>query len=165
MPIGEPLAASSSVVVFRLPDGISPGEHTITARPDAGFETPIDVEIVALRLSGSIDQELLMQGQSTPMQIWIEGSDEPLELLLRNKTPEIVSIGGGEVGVVALGDGFSTQFLASRQAYASIDCRTEKHLSKTMEGKAFPTELELRVLSEFLEESVKPFITYWSVPV
>jgi hypothetical protein len=105
VPVGEPLAASSSVVVYRLPEGISPGEHAITARPDAGFEPHIDVEIVALRLSGSVDQELLMQGQSTPMQIWIEGSEEPLELLLVNKTPETISLEGGEEGVVVTSGG------------------------------------------------------------
>jgi hypothetical protein len=105
MPIGEPVAASSSVIVFRLPEGISPGEHPITARADAGFESQIDVEIVALRLSGSIDQELLMRGQSTPMQIRIEGTEEPLELFLANRTPEIISLEGGNEGVVVTSGG------------------------------------------------------------
>jgi len=105
MPVGEPVAASSSSIVFRLPEGIIPGEHAITARPDAGFEPQIDVEIVALQLSGSIDQDLLMRGQSTPMQIWIEGTEEPLELLLVNRTPEIVSLEGGEEGVVVTSGG------------------------------------------------------------
>jgi hypothetical protein len=105
MPIGEPLATSSSVVVFRLPEGISPGEHTVTARPDAGFDSQMDVEIVALQLSGTIDQERLRRGQSTPMQISIEGSEEPLELRLINKTPEIVSLEGGEEGFVLTSGG------------------------------------------------------------
>jgi hypothetical protein len=105
MPIGEPLAASSSVVVFRLPEGITPGRHRVTGNPELGFPPNIDVEIVALQLSGSIDQELLMRGQSTPMHIEIEGTDEPLELLLTNTTPAVISLEGGDEGVVMTSGG------------------------------------------------------------
>lgn len=104
-PVGEPVASSSSSVVFRLPEGTTPGEHAVTVGAGAGFEEPIEVEIIALQLSGSIDQELLMRGQSTPMRIEIAGTDQPLELLLTNNTPEIISLEGGEEGVVTTSGG------------------------------------------------------------
>jgi hypothetical protein len=105
LPIGEPVAASSSSVVFRLPEGLTPGEHLVSTDPSTGFQPAAEHKIIVLGLSGSIDQELLMRGQSTPMQIVVEGTEEPLELRLTNTTPQVISLEGGEEGVVTTSGG------------------------------------------------------------
>lgn len=100
VPVGEPSTASRSMVEFRVPEGISPGLHAVTGSPTAGFETVDGPQIAVLGLEGSIDLELLHSGQSTPMRIRIAGTEDRLELRLINTTPQIISIEGGDEGLV-----------------------------------------------------------------
>ncbi|HSO24708.1 MAG TPA: hypothetical protein VLT81_17525, partial [Chondromyces sp.] len=105
VPLGEPVSASSSRLEFQVPESVSPGPQRIAGPVSAGFAPGSGVEIEVLRLEGSIDQELLRSGQSTPMQIRIVGTDDRLELRLTNETPQIIAIEGGDDGVVLTSGG------------------------------------------------------------
>lgn len=105
VPLGEPVAASSSRLEFRIPESVPPGPQRIAGPMSAGFAQGSGVEIEVLRLEGSIDQEVLRSGQSTPMEIRIVGTDDGLELRLTNETPQIIAIEGGEDGVVRTSGG------------------------------------------------------------
>lgn len=105
VPLGEPVSSSSSRLEFRVPESVSPGPQRIAGPVSAGFAPGSGVEIEVLRLEGSIDQELLRSGQSTPMQIRIVGTDDRLELRLTNETPQIIAIEGGDDGVVLTSGG------------------------------------------------------------
>lgn len=100
VPVGEPSTASGSMVEFHVPAGVPPGPHAITGSASAGFEPVDGPQIAVLALEGSIDLELLHSGQSTPMHIRIVGTEDRLELRLTNSTPEIISIEGGDEGLV-----------------------------------------------------------------
>lgn len=102
---GEPVSESSTMVEIRVPDGIAPGTYEVSASPSAGFEAGTMTEIVVLGLGGSIDRDLLRSGQATPMRIVITGTEEPLELRLINETTQIISIEGGDDGVVTTSGG------------------------------------------------------------
>ncbi len=100
VPVGEPSTSSESMVEFHVPDGVPPGPHAITGSSTGGFKPDEGPQIAVLALEGSIDLELLHSGQSTPMRIRIVGTEDPLELRLTNTTPQIISIEGGDEGLV-----------------------------------------------------------------
>ena len=56
-------------------------------------------------MGGSIDRERLLRGESTPLALWVEGTEEVVELRLTNTTPAIISLQGGESQVVATSGG------------------------------------------------------------
>ena len=79
---------------------LRPGRTPSRVRRAAGFEPGEGPQIAVLALEGSIDLELLHSGQSTPMRIRIVGTEDRLELRLTNTTPQIISIEGGDEGLV-----------------------------------------------------------------
>ena len=89
-PIGTPNAASSEVVYIEIPDATAPGKHTITGNGIDG-----SIEIIVLAARGEIDMERIQQGGSTPLRVIVEGTDEPLQLILRNLAPDIIELEGG----------------------------------------------------------------------
>ncbi len=96
---GEPVrvtSATSSAVSFELPSGALSGAHQVTGNPTAGFSKEDLWRIIALELSGSLDQEELFSGGSTIMRLEITGTDEPLALRLRNTTPSVITLDGGD---------------------------------------------------------------------
>jgi len=100
VPVGDPVSASSSMVEFRVPEGLPAGSHPITGPATSGLDEGESPRISVLDLEGSIDLELLRSGQSTPMHIRVVGTEDRLELLLTNTTPQIISIEGGDEGLV-----------------------------------------------------------------
>ncbi len=104
-PLGPPVSTSKRVLHFRLPEGVEPGDHTIYGRPEAGFPTSDVVDIIVIRIGGSIDREKLFRGESTDAHLWVEGTEDPVELLLKNHTPLIISFQGGDEQVVITSGG------------------------------------------------------------
>lgn len=94
-PLGEPLSASRRVLHYRLAHDVAPGAHIISGSPEDGFSPSDQAMLIALRMSGSIDQSALIRGESTEMRIQVDGAAEPLILDIENRTPEIISIEGG----------------------------------------------------------------------
>ncbi len=95
---GKPItpdSLSQNTATFTIPDGTSPGKHTI------GYTSPYDGEIIdaldfrVLQLTGKIDQSALLRGESTKMKLSIFGTEDSLPLQVTNKTPAIISITGG----------------------------------------------------------------------
>ena len=95
-PLGVPLSASRRVLHYRLAADIAPGAHIVSGAPEDGFSPSDQAMLIALRMNGAIDQSALIRGESTEMRIQVEGAAEPLTLDLENRTPEIISIDGGE---------------------------------------------------------------------
>jgi hypothetical protein len=88
-------ASSRHVLHLRLPDTLAPGEHTVSGDPAAGFNAAEAAKLIALRLRGSLDANDLLRGTSTMMRFAVDGTAEPMRLLVRNKTPGIITIPGG----------------------------------------------------------------------
>jgi len=104
-PVSLPVSSSSHVVILRLPDDINPGPQIIGGNPEAGFEEDSELLFKVIQVKGSIDRDTLMRGESTPLKLWIEGTDEVLQLELTNNTPNIISLEGGNEQVVSTSGG------------------------------------------------------------
>ncbi|MCP3984169.1 MAG: hypothetical protein GY723_07255 [bacterium] len=92
----ELISASSRVVSFTLPAGIAPGEHVAGGLPAVGFTQDDRWHITALQLRGSLDQEQLRRGGSTSLTLDVLGTGQSLDIRLRNATPGVVSLEGGD---------------------------------------------------------------------
>jgi len=104
-PLGPPLSSSKRVLHFRLPEGVGPGDHRIFGRSEVGFPTTDIVDIIVIRIGGAIDRDKLFRGESTDAHLWVEGTEDPVELLLKNHTPLIISFEGGDEQVVTTSGG------------------------------------------------------------
>lgn len=99
-PLGDPLTSSRRVLYFRLPEAIAPGPHTVAL---AGADGSASIEV--LELSGQIDQDELLRGQSTPIHITIAGTRDALSLRLVNHAPGSISLEGGDDQVITTSGG------------------------------------------------------------
>lgn len=93
---GAPVVASSSMAWVRLPAAIAPGEHVFTGTAEAGFPAGDRAVTRVLRVTGQLDARKLQRLQSTPMRLEIEGTEEPVRLRVRNLSPGIISLEGGD---------------------------------------------------------------------
>lgn len=100
VPLGAPVSSSNRVVTVRLPSELSPGRHVIAGAGIAG-----SAEIRILEVGGSVNQDLLHKGQSTPIRLWVYGTEEPVDLHLTNRTPGLVSLRGGNDQIVTTSGG------------------------------------------------------------
>ena len=103
--IGAPVAASDFVVWVRVPEDAAAGPHTLSGDPGAGFPEGDGATFKALVVSGSIDQNRLWRGEATTMRLRILGDDAALALRLRNDTPGIITLEGGDQQVVTTSGG------------------------------------------------------------
>lgn len=136
-PLGKPLTYSRTVLWFSVPDGAAPGEHAVTGDPGAGYPADDAATLRVLALGGSIDQERLWRGQSTPLRLWIDGTDEPVALELTNDTPDVVSLDGGERQVITTSGGSPNQ--VERTVHAVR--RGDFNITFKMETDPCPAEL------------------------
>jgi hypothetical protein len=144
-PLGQPLSASRRVLHYRLAADVAPGAHIVSGSPEDGFSPSDQAMLIALRMSGSIDQSALIRGESTEMRIQVDGAAEPLVLDLENRTPEIISIEGGvRQSIEISGDAPITRKvdalrrgdfdIAYSTAAASCPCREVQEISRTPDG-------------------------------
>jgi hypothetical protein len=95
---GQPVtivSASRYSVLVALPASLSPGPHEITGDSAFGFSASDKASFLALLLSGTIDSNALLRGQSTEIRLVILGTAEPITLIVTNLSPGVVSIPGG----------------------------------------------------------------------
>ena len=92
---GSPGSASGQMVSVQLPAGLTPGEHVFTGTAAAGFPAADRASTLVLQVGGEIDSTKLQKLQTTPMRLWVIGTEEPVDLRVRNLTPAIISIDGG----------------------------------------------------------------------
>jgi len=85
-----PWGASQTTVMLGIPDGTTPGPHTIS---DPNGSSRITVGI--LTVEGTIDQNELWKGDSTTMRLRVVGTDQRLPLGVLNRTPATIDIEGG----------------------------------------------------------------------
>ena len=93
---GSPGSASGQMVWVQLPAGFAPGEHVFTGTAAAGFPAADRASTLVLQVGGEIDSSKLQRLETTPMRLWVEGTEEPVDLRVRNLTPAIISIDGGD---------------------------------------------------------------------
>ena len=94
--VGSPTSASGQMVWVQLPAGLAPGEHVFTGDAAAGFPATDRAATLVLQVGGEIDSSKLQRLETTPMRLWVVGTEEPLDVRVRNLTPAIISIEGGE---------------------------------------------------------------------
>lgn len=99
-PLGTAAAASNQSVRVTLPGDLAPGAHVITGNGVAG-----SAEIVVIGLGGSVDTESLFRGESTPIRLQITGTGDRTAITLRNHTPGIISLEGGDDQVITTSGG------------------------------------------------------------
>ncbi len=107
------VAASSTTVLVRIPDNAQPGPRVIKGDPALGFAPDESIPFVVLAARGSVDQNRLRRGQTTPLRLEVLGTTEQLDIVLTNYTPNIVNITGGIVQIVRSSGG--TPNIAQRQ--------------------------------------------------
>lgn len=93
---GSPGSASGRMVWLLLPAGLAPGEHVFTGTGAAGFPAADRASTLVLQVGGEIDSSKLQKLETTPMRLWVTGTEEPVDLRVRNLTPGIISIDGGD---------------------------------------------------------------------
>lgn len=103
--LGKPSASSSQVVIHNIPSGTPPGEKLVSGNSTAGFSGENTQRLTIINVKGAIDRNKLLKGESTPLTLWVEGTDTPVTLELSNKTPQIVSLEGGELQEVVTSGG------------------------------------------------------------
>jgi len=108
--LGPPISASKHTLVFRLPEDIQPGIHTVSGSAAAGFLAADAKNFDVIRIRGSIDRTKLRRGESTPLRMSIEGTDKVLNISLSNETPEIITLDGGDRQVIPTSGGRNNGF-------------------------------------------------------
>jgi hypothetical protein len=102
-PMGQYLVSSGPTVLnFRLPGDFAPGPIEIGSR--SGFDV-LDGESVLIKVRAAIDRAQLQRGQSTQLELALAGTTEPVDLRLRNTTPDKVRLDGGDEVVVTTAGG------------------------------------------------------------
>ena len=136
---GQPatvISASRHALRVALPDSLTPGMHEITGDSAQGFSSRDKTSVLALRLNGSIDSNALLRGQSTMMRLGIAGTAEPMKLVVKNLSPGVVSIPGGNYQEIETAGG------ASNGAERRVDAtgRGNFQIQYSLEGARCPCE-------------------------
>lgn len=100
-PLGAPATGSSGVVFVKIPADTPPGPARIGGLESGGFSSREQASTIVLRVGGEIDRNKLLRGESVPMRLWVEGTPEPLKLRIRNDTPDVIRIDGGDDQLVS----------------------------------------------------------------
>lgn len=94
-PLGAPTSSSPEALIFFFHEETPPGPCDLVGSPEAGFGPEDRARTTLVGVGGSIDRNKLFRGESTPLRLEAYGTDDPITLTLRNKTPEIITIDGG----------------------------------------------------------------------
>src|SRR6185436_6541883 len=91
-PAGPPVTASRNMLCFQLP----PGPHRISGDP-ARFSKVEEHEANALEIRRSQSARTMERGMTIPVTWTMTGTTEPVWLELRNRTPWLADLAGGNV--------------------------------------------------------------------
>lgn len=94
-PLGSPVSSSSHILIFQLDGDVGPGVHRISGEIGSGYSGSENIEFEVIKVNGLIDRNKLWKGESTPLKLWLEGTEKKVSISLSNKTPQIISLDGG----------------------------------------------------------------------
>lgn len=123
------VSSTAASVTFTVPDELAPGGYVVRGDAAAGYGAADLVEGVAVRLDGEIDQEKLWRGEATSMRLQVLGTRERLAIELRNDTPGIVSLEGGERQVATSSGGARNEIVRRVRGVKRGDFEISWHLA------------------------------------
>jgi hypothetical protein len=113
-PAGAPVSASLRSLEFTLPPHVTAlGRHVWSGDPAAGFAASCRAETQLVHVAGEMDSQKLFSGQATPMRLTVTGSEGKVPLSVRNLTPEIIRIDGGDTQTAETSGGTPNQVTRS----------------------------------------------------
>ena len=123
---GQPLeeyliSGSSTVLNFQLPPDLAPGPLNLVGQESAGYGASDTAGSQLIGVGGDVDKNKLLRGESTPLRLWMMGTDEPLSLRLWNTTPSIISLVGGEDQIVTTSGGSPNEVVKTVNAVSPGD--------------------------------------------
>lgn len=96
-PAGTASSQSTRTIQLPLPASAgTPGRHVWSGDPEAGFDPGCRAWTQVVHIAGAIDSQRLFSSQSTPMRLTVAGTTEKVPIEIRNLTPGIVRVEGGE---------------------------------------------------------------------
>lgn len=104
-PLGTPMAETETALVFALTPDIGPGTHRIAGSPAAGFSPHDAANLTVVRLGYEFDFPRFRKKRKAKLKLSVEGTDEPVDVELVNRSPGLVTITGGDHQVISLRDG------------------------------------------------------------
>ena len=102
-------------------------DFTVVGPESAGYPAGSTASGIHIAVGGEIDRDKLMRGDSTPLKLWLEGTEEPMTLHLWNATPAIVTLDGGNDQMVTTSGGSPNQLERTVHAHLrrSACCHVE----------------------------------------
>ncbi|HKI86088.1 MAG TPA: hypothetical protein VKA53_05015 [Thermoanaerobaculia bacterium] len=96
-------ASGTGLVEIELPASLSPGSHSLSWGDAEGSLWRCEFEVA--RIEARAAATTLVPGQWAKVHIEVEGTSEPVRLTIRNRTPQVVSLRGGEEQTVSTSGG------------------------------------------------------------
>jgi hypothetical protein len=108
--IGQYLVSVSPTIVHvALPADFPAGALDVSAGASSGFDIVDGARGTLIHVGGKIDRNRLKRGQSTSLELWLDGTDRATDLRLRNLTPGVVALENGNDQVVTTSGGTPNQ--------------------------------------------------------
>lgn len=127
---GLPLSLSARALQFQLPrHALTPGRHVWSGDPEFGFLPTCRAWTEVIQIGGEIDSQRLLSGQSTPMRLTVNGTADRVPIQIRNLTPSIVRVDGGEAQTVESTGGAPNTVTRSVQGLVRGDFQLEWSLA------------------------------------
>jgi hypothetical protein len=111
------------------PHAATPGRHVWSGDPAAGYTPACRAWTQVVQIAGAIDSQRLFSSQSTPMRLTVAGTTDRVPLEIRNLTPGIVRIEGGETQLVETSGGTPNTVTRSVQGLVRGDFKIEWSLA------------------------------------
>jgi uncharacterized repeat protein (TIGR01451 family) len=103
--LGAPVSASATSLRLRVPDDIAPGMHLLEGSPATGFlvTDPILVNLIGVNVT--LDQQRVEMGTRTALRVRVDGTEDPVQLVVTNRTRERIALAGGNQQVLSTSGG------------------------------------------------------------
>lgn len=88
----ETVSASSHMALLPLPASTPPGPHSYSGSLAAGYSEGDVVVTSVLTVAGRIDTAALKRGEGTEISLLVNGTKEPVPILLVNNSPRVINI-------------------------------------------------------------------------
>jgi hypothetical protein len=121
--------ATRTMQVELPPHARTPGRHVWSGDPAAGYLPSCRAWTQVVQIAGAIDSQRLFSSESTPMRLTVAGTTDRVPLEIRNLTPGIVRIDGGERQTVESSGGTPNTVTRSVQGLVRGDFKIEWSLA------------------------------------